>query len=261
MISLSHNSKDRPIVELIAVQLRNVFGEGNVFYDSWSIQPGDSVIGKMNDGLSNAEFVFLFLSKNSLSSKMVGLKWMNALLKSEKSKCKLIPVRLDDSDMPTILSDINCLDLFTNGLEVTVRQMKDVVKGQSTFRQIGLTKPNLVPVLRHQGSEIHVLIKPNYYMEPTAIFMSMTPNSQDEIKWALTSDNVFHSGFNKDLKLPNGDQLNGIYISVSRALTPNYPLTLKFQKRTDKPIQIKYVLKGKNPKEFDFLPFFDECVS
>ena len=43
MIFLSHNSKDKHIVEPIAIKLRDEFGQDNVFYDSWSIQPG----GKM----------------------------------------------------------------------------------------------------------------------------------------------------------------------------------------------------------------------
>lgn len=260
MIFLSHNYKDKPIVEQIAIKLCEVFGTENVFYDSWSIQPGDSLIGKMNEGLANADFFFLFLSKNSLSSKMVDLEWKNALLKATKSQCKLVPVRLDDFPVPMILSDLVYLDLFANGLDVTTRQIIDVVVGKNTFRKICFTKPNIMPIVKYVGEEIQVLIKPNYYMEPTAIFMFMTPNSQDEIKWVLTSDNVCQSGFNKDVKLVNGDQLNGIYISVSRALTPSYPLKLVFQKRTEKPIQIKYVLKGKNPNEFNFLVFHEERV-
>ena len=51
MIFLSHNSKDKIIVEPIAIKLREVFGQDNVFYDSWSIQPGDGIIDKMNEGL------------------------------------------------------------------------------------------------------------------------------------------------------------------------------------------------------------------
>ena len=40
MIFLSHNSKDKGIVEPFANKLAEVFGRDNVFYDSWSIQPG-----------------------------------------------------------------------------------------------------------------------------------------------------------------------------------------------------------------------------
>lgn len=44
MIFLSHNCNDKIIVRQIAEILSNAFGTENVFYDEWSIQPGDSII-------------------------------------------------------------------------------------------------------------------------------------------------------------------------------------------------------------------------
>jgi hypothetical protein len=38
MIFLSHTHTDNPVVEPVALQLREIFGTQNVFYDSWSIQ-------------------------------------------------------------------------------------------------------------------------------------------------------------------------------------------------------------------------------
>jgi len=68
MIFLSHNFKDR-----------DIFGQENVFYDSWSIQPGDGIIDQMNDGLTQCKLFFFFVSNNSLNSEMVKLEWQNAL--------------------------------------------------------------------------------------------------------------------------------------------------------------------------------------
>lgn len=47
MIFLSHNKDDKPIVEPIALTLAKRYGENNIFYDSWPIIPGDSILGKM----------------------------------------------------------------------------------------------------------------------------------------------------------------------------------------------------------------------
>lgn len=46
MIFISHNHKDKHIIEPIALRLRQIFGEKKVFYDSWSIQPGEGIIDK-----------------------------------------------------------------------------------------------------------------------------------------------------------------------------------------------------------------------
>ena len=48
MIFLSHNYKDKPVVEQVALRLKSIYGIDKVFYDSWSIQPGDGIIDKMN---------------------------------------------------------------------------------------------------------------------------------------------------------------------------------------------------------------------
>lgn len=58
MIFISHYSKDKPIVEQLAVRLSDVYGQENVFYDSWSIQPGEGIIDKMNQGLQKCKFFF-----------------------------------------------------------------------------------------------------------------------------------------------------------------------------------------------------------
>ncbi len=96
MIFISHNSKDKAIVEPIAIRLRELFGQDNVFYDSWSIQLGDGIIDKMNEGLANFRLFFFFVSNNSLNSYMVKLEWQNAVMKMSKGNAKLIPVRIDN---------------------------------------------------------------------------------------------------------------------------------------------------------------------
>lgn len=95
MIFISHNSKDKPIVEPIALKLATIFGQDKVFYDSWSIQPGDGIIDKMNEGLSNCKYFFYFVSANCLTSAMVKMEWQNALFRATQNVIKFIPVRLD----------------------------------------------------------------------------------------------------------------------------------------------------------------------
>ena len=65
MIFLSHNYRDKDVVGPIAVALANKYGKDNVFYDSWSIKPGDGIINEMNNGLEKCKFFFFFISENS----------------------------------------------------------------------------------------------------------------------------------------------------------------------------------------------------
>lgn len=70
-IFISYSQKDQPIVAHMAEVIRKSFGQENVFFDQWSIQPGDSIIQAMNQGLANCNFFLFFISKNSLSSEIV----------------------------------------------------------------------------------------------------------------------------------------------------------------------------------------------
>src|SRR4051794_22504450 len=79
VIFISHTHADKPVVEPFALKLAEVFGEDQIFYDSWSIQPGEGIIDKMNEGLGATSVLFFFVSKKSLTSKMVDLEWQNAL--------------------------------------------------------------------------------------------------------------------------------------------------------------------------------------
>lgn len=81
MIFLSHTLVNKNIVEPIAQKLAFVFGQNNIFYDSWSIQPGDGIIEKMSIALDQCKYFFFFVSKESLKSDMVKLEWQNALYK------------------------------------------------------------------------------------------------------------------------------------------------------------------------------------
>ena len=63
MIFISYNHNDEQLVDMVARRLELEFGRNNIFYDKWSIQPGDRKIGKMNDikGDESLEQVFLEL--------------------------------------------------------------------------------------------------------------------------------------------------------------------------------------------------------
>ena len=167
MIFISHTAKDKTIVEPIALRLAQVYGQNNVFYDSWSIQPGDGIIDKMNEGLTNCKFFFFFVSKNSLQSNMVKLEWQNAILKASNGTAKLIPVKLDDCMMPALLLQTLYIDVFGKGLENAIRQMIDIINGANTFSSLNQTYENVrAYIKKNSSSEMLIEFRAETYMEP-----------------------------------------------------------------------------------------------
>ena len=136
MIFISYNHNDEQIVDMVARRLELEFGRNNIFYDKWSIQPGDSIIGKMNEGIEKFTTFFYFLSPNSLNSKMVTKEWQSGLTKSINENLKFVPVRIADCKPPAILTDSLYIDLYGVGLDDAVAQMKCVAKGNSTYKAL-----------------------------------------------------------------------------------------------------------------------------
>lgn len=231
MIFLSHNYKDKPLVEPIAIKLYEIFGQDNVFYDSWSIQPGDGIVDKMSSGLANCRFFFLFSSKNSLNSNMVKLEWQNALMKAVKGDLRIIPVRLDSSLLPPILLQTLYLDMYSNGFDVTVKQMVEVISGKNTFNPAYARFSNLEAIVTRINDDFSVDICAKYIMEPRSSFLLLLDNLETDITVGIRNSGMMQSGFNPNIALNNGVKGNGWLISVSQATIPGFPFELKITKR------------------------------
>lgn len=254
MVFMSYNHKDKEIVEDISIKIAETIGYDKVFYDSWSIQPGDGIIDKMDEGLRLCKFFFFYVSKNSLQSNMVKLEWQAALLKATKGECKFIPVRIDGCEFPIVFMQIMNIDIYEQGLDVGVRQIIDVINGANTFRPKS-NFSNLRAIVRKCGTKIFIEIKAQFYMEPISKYGILISNSEDEIKYKITSDSgITINGFNKDIILKDGTKCNAIYVEVLRATTPDYPLVIELNEQEPAKLKLLGVLKGNNNTDYRGIP-------
>lgn len=233
MIFISHNHNDKGIIEPIAIKLAGIFGQDKVFYDSWSMQPGDGIIEKMNEGLEKCTHFFFFVSFSSLKSNMVKMEWQNAIFKASKGNCKVIPVRLDSSSMPAILSQSLYIDLYTNGLDASIGQMVNVIQGNSTYNSSNNVFSNLSYEITNKSSdELEVKIVASYYLEPIPNFLVLVDNDENELNFELPTEGMFSGGFNKGLKLSSGKIVNAQLMKAPRGITPTMPLRISIKKKS-----------------------------
>jgi TIR domain len=228
-IFLSHNHHDKPLVEAVAIRLGDIFGRDQVFYDSWSIRPGDGIIDQMNKGLEAPEFIFFFVSANSLKSEMVKLEWQNAVFAATKGKTRLIPVRVDGSPMPPILLQTLYIDMHTVGLEAAIAQIVGVTQGNASFVPKHQTFSNLsYSATIHADGTVNIVIKASHLMEPNPNFMLLVENDEAQISWTAPNAPGFYGGFTPGVSLENGTKFNGVTMRPMNAtLTPNYPVRLQ----------------------------------
>ncbi|WP_421387253.1 toll/interleukin-1 receptor domain-containing protein [Agrobacterium tumefaciens] len=256
MIFISHNHYDKPVVEPVALRLRDIFGQDKVFYDSWSIQPGDGIIDKMNEGLASPKFVFFFVSEKSLLSGMVKLEWQNSLFKATKGDCKIIPVRVDGSAMPPVLLQNVYIDMFSNGIEAAIVQIVNVVQGNNTFTPQHAGFSNLTYGYSGDPSVgIDIVISASHLMEPNLTFLIALTNGDGEVKLDLNEGQPHRGGFTKNAFKVDGKDLNAIAVApLGGAITPKIAMRLKLTPTSGKPIGFAGLLHQVSDTEWKQLP-------
>ncbi len=253
-IFISHNRMDKAIVEPIAIRLAKIYGQDSVFYDSWSIQPGDGIIDKMNSGLFQCDYFFVFVSKNSLQSKMVQLEWQNALLKATNGLVKLVPVKLDDCLMPAILMQTLYVDIFGKGLEYGFRQIVDVINNKNVFRGEYQTYENIRAKINGKGDSLEIEIAALTYFEPMARFLILIDCRPEEVDIKSSSDSVRMTGAQSDIALNNGFKCNALFESVSRGISPGFPYRVEIHHKEKQPFQCFGIMRAISDSEYRMIP-------
>src|SRR6218665_412743 len=136
-ILLSYTHAEQAIVGQVALRLKDIFDQVQVFYDSWAQYPGESIIDRangVNRGLEAPEFLFLFVSKDSLAGEMVNnMEWQGDVLSVTNGQTSIILVRVDGSDMPLHLQRIQRIDMHTIGFEAAIVQIANIIRSKSPF--------------------------------------------------------------------------------------------------------------------------------
>lgn len=220
---ISYNHNDKTLVDTVARRLELEFGRNNIFYDAWSIQPGDSIVGKMNEGLEGFDTFFLLLSPSSLSSKMVSLEWRSALNRAVNNNLKFVVVRIADCNLPAILADMLYIDLYGEGLDSSIEKMKRVVKLENCYTPLEDIQNYKVEASIVDSQTIRFTIRAIYFAEHNPEFAFACENTLEEFSMVGTiSDGTIMSG-GRTLTFQNGRDLHARTLQLQRALKPGFP--------------------------------------
>ncbi len=130
-VFLSHSSNDKDFVERLAGDIEKAGID--VWYDRWEIRVGDSIVGKINAGLKDSDYVIAVISPNSVQSKWVTLEIDAALIESlGKKSSYLLPVLLADTDLPPLLRDRRYAD-FRRDYEQGLREVLNVLSEDASL--------------------------------------------------------------------------------------------------------------------------------
>lgn len=88
---LSHSSADKTFVEKLAKDLEGV--GVNVWFDKWEIKVGDSLTGKIEEGLQANDYLGLVLSPAAVASEWVKAELSAAWCRQMSSR-KIVVIRI-----------------------------------------------------------------------------------------------------------------------------------------------------------------------
>ena len=95
-VFLSHSSKDKATVRLVAERLR-VDGV-RVWFDDWELRPGDSIPAKIEEGLEHSRVLVLCMSAHAFGSDWAQLEAGTFRFRDPLNQDRrFIPLRLDDT--------------------------------------------------------------------------------------------------------------------------------------------------------------------
>lgn len=227
MIFLSHQSKDKDFVAPIAHELKELHGEENVFYDEWSIKPGENILTGMSEGIENCRFFFYFITENSLESDMVNLEWTAALSRKSDQNIEFIPIRADNVNPPAIIAALKYLDLFKNGIETTVLQMQEIISGNAITKSAP-TFNNIV-AYAHQvdANQIDFYVTAKRFFEPGGVFVAISDLNEEEANLESNTPMMTGMGFIQNA-VPE-QSLNGFRVDAMQDLRKGLYLKLMFK--------------------------------
>lgn len=157
---VSHNHADKPLAEQLARALRN---EGvDAWFDSWEIQPGDSLIQKIfTEGLGKCSVFLVLLSPESVESKWVREELDVALIQRIEGTTRVVPVVVRPCVVPVALRALRWLDLASSDPGSIARQVADIAHGRSDKPPVrSVAAPRPVPGLTAHAASIALLFVP-----------------------------------------------------------------------------------------------------
>lgn len=101
-IFISHSSKDKKFVRQLAEDLRD--SGHSPWLDEWEINVGECIAKKIEEGIADADYIVIVLSKNSTESHWFDREWRSAYWDEvNNNKTIVLPVLLEDCNIPKLL--------------------------------------------------------------------------------------------------------------------------------------------------------------
>ena len=134
---ISHASEDKAAFVVRFAELLRSQGV-EAWLDQWEMAGGDSLIQKIFDeGIENADAVIVVLSKVSVSKPWVQEELAAGVIRKISGKCRLIPIRLDEVEVPASLTHLIWIPVPGRSIEAVAAEVVKVLYNVSIKPPLG----------------------------------------------------------------------------------------------------------------------------
>lgn len=129
-VFLSHSSADKTLARLLANDLEAAGVD--VWLDQWAIRVGDDFTARIAEGLDQADFVIVLLTKASVASDWVNREWRQKVLHEARlRRVSVIPVRGELCDIPDFLARRSHADISGGSYPLGFRHLLRILHHHS----------------------------------------------------------------------------------------------------------------------------------
>jgi TIR domain/Domain of unknown function (DUF4062) len=128
LVFLSYSHSDQHIAQEFA---RALAEEGiETWLDIEEIELGDEITERLYDGLQSADVFVFFLSGQSINKVWTRLEMRSAMARrlTEPASVRIIPVLVEDVEVPALLRDVRYLDLRNGDVKSAARMLASTVR-------------------------------------------------------------------------------------------------------------------------------------
>jgi hypothetical protein len=192
LLFISHGSEDKPMFVLPLAE--SLYRHGvRAWLDRWEIRPGDSLVSKIFDeGLGKADAFVVVLSETSVVKPWVREELNAAVVARIERSSRLIPVRLDQVEVPNALRGTLWIDAnrTPESAAQVAAQIARLIHGQDPRPALGPMPAHLkarsrVPGL---GDEEHAVMR--VLLEDAVRFGSIQPHRWKQVVRSAESEGL-----------------------------------------------------------------------
>lgn len=125
---LSYSNEDKQVALHLANKLKNA--GLNVWFDAWGLKVGDTIVERIDEAVSASDVLLVLMSKTSVNSHWVQLELEAFLGRQLNDRAvTIIPILLEDCNIPPLLANKKYLDLrtdFETATDQLISQLKTV---------------------------------------------------------------------------------------------------------------------------------------